>query len=94
MNQFVECFKVLYLGFSSTIVFFLHSDVYKTEKVLRMKMVIMEQYYEEHQLIINLKKEKMESVLFGISERSSSHERDRTIARLGRVESARSYLTA
>ena len=35
---------------------------------------------------INLKKEKMESVLFGISKRSSSHERDRTMARLVGLE--------
>ena len=28
----------------------------------------------------------MESVLFGISKRSSSHERDQTIAQLGRLE--------
>ena len=52
----------------------------------RITMGIMEQYYKEHQLIINLKKEKIESVQFGISERSSSHERDRTIARLVGLE--------
>ena len=110
MNQFLECFKVLYLGFSysllffkilsktnfyskinkyvNTLVFFARSDVHNTERVLRMEMDVMEQYYREHKLIINLKKGKMESVLFRISERSSSQERDQTFVRLGRLESA------